>query len=102
MTPTIADLQTCRPADLPTWTGPAWASLADRGPRGYSLGPAGHHCRLPGRTAVTTQETQPNEAILLPSTPAHASATTSFERFLDMVCTATDPTSASRTGSARV
>lgn len=55
-----------------------------------------------GRTAVTTQETQLDEAILLPSTPAHASATNSFERFLDMLCTATDPTIASRTGSARV
>lgn len=51
---------------------------------------------------MTTQETELDEAILLPSTPAHASATTSFERFLDMVCTATDPTIASRTGSARV
>lgn len=51
---------------------------------------------------MTTQETELDEAILLPSTPAHASATTSFERFLDMVCNATDPTIASRTGSARV
>ncbi len=51
---------------------------------------------------MTTQETQLDEAILLGSTPAHASATTSFERFLDMVCTAIDPTITSCTGSARV